>query len=299
MAEFLTGRHKRSIQFLIRIALRLPENTKALIRETKLANDHQILLRLVEAEDQYGIDPGRIAEQLIAHPNWSIAKAVSEIRRRELLIQPCNVPQMSSNYQLYHGDFREVVKIFAAESVDFCLFDPPYENDYIPLLTPMFYEGWRLLKSGKFMAVFYGDMFLPKLFEAAPKVEGLAFYWQHIINHGPNWGNRIKERRIYSYKTPVLMFYKGKPHKYKGPTVPDIIPGGPKTKLYHRWEQPLAECEWLIKNYSKPGDTVLDFFIGGGTSLIAALKHGRNCIGIDISKDAIEITRRRIASLRP
>jgi hypothetical protein len=38
-----------------------------------------------------------------------------------------------------------------------------------------------------------------------------------------------------------------------------------------------------IKAFSQPGDWILDPFVGGGTSLVEAIAHGRNAIGIDIS----------------
>ncbi len=43
--------------------------------------------------------------------------------------------------------------------------------------------------------------------------------------------------------------------------------------------------EWFIKLFSDPGDTVLDPFVGSGTTLKAAHELSRNSIGIDTSKD--------------
>ena len=40
--------------------------------------------------------------------------------------------------------------------------------------------------------------------------------------------------------------------------------------------------EWFIKLFTDPGDTVLDPFMGSGTTAFAALEHGRNVIGIEI-----------------
>ena len=42
------------------------------------------------------------------------------------------------------------------------------------------------------------------------------------------------------------------------------------------------------------GDIVLDPFCGSGTTLVAAQILKRNCIGIDQSKDAIELTKQRL-----
>lgn len=46
----------------------------------------------------------------------------------------------------------------------------------------------------------------------------------------------------------------------------------------------------LILRYSKPGEWVLDQFLGGGTTLVEAKLLGRNAIGIDINKNSIFIS---------
>jgi DNA modification methylase len=53
----------------------------------------------------------------------------------------------------------------------------------------------------------------------------------------------------------------------------------------------------LIFKYTKEGDTVLDVFVGGGTTLIEAWLAGRKSIGIDISPHAIKETEERIKEM--
>jgi len=50
----------------------------------------------------------------------------------------------------------------------------------------------------------------------------------------------------------------------------------------------------LIHRYSEPGDTVLDPFVGGGTTLIETKVTGRRGIGVDINKSAADITLARL-----
>ncbi len=50
----------------------------------------------------------------------------------------------------------------------------------------------------------------------------------------------------------------------------------------------------LILRYSKEGDTVLDAFVGSGTTLIECKLTGRKGIGVDINKEAIILTRDRL-----
>ncbi len=46
----------------------------------------------------------------------------------------------------------------------------------------------------------------------------------------------------------------------------------------------------LLLRYSGPGDTILDVFVGSGTTLIECKLLGRNGIGVDINKDAIMLS---------
>jgi len=55
--------------------------------------------------------------------------------------------------------------------------------------------------------------------------------------------------------------------------------------------------ERVIKVASKPGDTVLDCFIGSGTTAAVAQKLGRRWIGCDINKGAIQTTSKRLQNI--
>ena len=57
---------------------------------------------------------------------------------------------------------------------------------------------------------------------------------------------------------------------------------------------PLGLPLWFIKLFTDVGDTVLDPFIGSGSTAIAALQLGRHYIGIDISDEYVDLSSRRI-----
>lgn len=50
----------------------------------------------------------------------------------------------------------------------------------------------------------------------------------------------------------------------------------------------------IILRYSKEGDTILDQFVGGGTTLVEAKLTNRNAIGIDINPVAVELTKNKL-----
>jgi site-specific DNA-methyltransferase (adenine-specific) len=55
----------------------------------------------------------------------------------------------------------------------------------------------------------------------------------------------------------------------------------------------------LIKYFTFTGDTILDPFMGGGTTLVVARELGRNAFGIECSQKAIEFAERRLAIEQP
>jgi DNA modification methylase len=63
---------------------------------------------------------------------------------------------------------------------------------------------------------------------------------------------------------------------------------------YHPTQKPLALLLWIVENYTTPGATVLDPFMGSGTTGVACVKTGRNFIGIEIDKGYFDIAQRRI-----
>jgi DNA modification methylase len=58
----------------------------------------------------------------------------------------------------------------------------------------------------------------------------------------------------------------------------------PAASEAHPTQKPLALVERAITNSSKPGDAVLDLFLGSGTTLIAAERTGRLCYGMELDE---------------
>ena len=63
---------------------------------------------------------------------------------------------------------------------------------------------------------------------------------------------------------------------------------------YHPTQKPVALLEDLIKTYSNEGDTVLDFTMGSGSTMIACLNTNRKGIGIELDKHYFDVANKRI-----
>jgi len=70
-----------------------------------------------------------------------------------------------------------------------------------------------------------------------------------------------------------------------------IIPN----KDQHPTQKPVNLMAHFIQLHTEPGDTVLDPFMGSGTTGVACVKTGRNFVGIDIDKNYYDIACRRVA----
>ena len=65
-------------------------------------------------------------------------------------------------------------------------------------------------------------------------------------------------------------------------------------KRFHPTQKPLALMEWVINNYTKPRDVILDPFMGSGTTGVAAMRTGRKFIGIELEPEYFNIAAERI-----
>ncbi len=77
-----------------------------------------------------------------------------------------------------------------------------------------------------------------------------------------------------------------------------VSPNG-KEKTGYTTQKPIAILQRIVKNHSDPGDTVLDFFAGSGTTGDAAAKLGRSFTLIDNNPDAIRVMAKRLADAGP
>lgn len=76
-----------------------------------------------------------------------------------------------------------------------------------------------------------------------------------------------------------------------------VSPNG-KEKTGYPTQKPLPILERIIRASSRPGDTVLDFFAGSGTTGEAALKLGRSFILVDENPEAINVMKKRFAAYK-
>ncbi|OHD84461.1 MAG: hypothetical protein A3J39_08480 [Sulfuricurvum sp. RIFCSPHIGHO2_12_FULL_44_8] len=204
---------------------------------------------------------------------------------------------------IIQGDCLEVMKTFADKSFDLVLTDPPYGLEKFgswDTFDQGFHEEWlsecnRLLKDNGQMYVFWGHFYLEAF---------LCMCWHDAIIYWmkPKPIINPKSRRWVASVEHILWWHKGKEYTWNFPAHPtelcnvfkDSLAKQKEGKSYHRNQKPLSVINKLIERSTNEGDTILDPFLGSGTTLVAAKQLNRNAVGIEISPEYCEIARKRL-----
>ena len=64
----------------------------------------------------------------------------------------------------------------------------------------------------------------------------------------------------------------------------------------HPTVKPLALMRWLVRIVTPPGGVVLDPFCGSGTTLVAAIEEGFDCVGVEREAEYVAIIKARVAA---
>lgn len=75
-----------------------------------------------------------------------------------------------------------------------------------------------------------------------------------------------------------------------------MLQGDMKNKEYkiHPTQKPKALYKWVLSNYAKPQDIILDTHVGSASSLIACEEMGFNYVGFELSKSYYELSKKRL-----
>ena len=113
---------------------------------------------------------------------------------------------------------------------------------------------------------------------------------------------RLSKKSVTTTVSDQIPYMVGKTlnrttNKYKYPNSIINITGvmnRSKEKVKHPTQKPIALMEYLIKTYTNENETVLDFTMGSGSTMVACQNTNRNGIGIEKDKNYFEIAEKRI-----
>ncbi|MFW6188919.1 MAG: DNA-methyltransferase [Planctomycetota bacterium] len=198
-------------------------------------------------------------------------------------------------------------------------------DDFLGFIEPRFQEALRLLRpSGSFFLhmdcreVHYCKVLLDAVF-------GREAFMNEII-WAYDFGARSKKK--WSTKHDNILWYAKDPNDYtfhygemdripymapglvskqkaaRGKTPTDvwwhtIVPTNGQERTGYPTQKPLGILNRIIRVHTSPGDRVLDFFAGSGTTGESALRQGRNAVLVDSNEEALEVMAKRLAFAMP
>ncbi len=196
------------------------------------------------------------------------------------------------------GTQHDIIFIYA-KNVGACNINPVYrepDDEYLksfihddhdgkgPYQTTALIAGGLQRTSGRKVFEFRGIK-APWLYS----LENLERFWQEGRIYKTKSGYRLK---VYLKDIPGQIVSDLWVDKEVNP-----LQGQSQEALAFDTQKPEALLKRIIFASSNPGDLVADFFCGSGTTLAVAEKLGRRWIGCDLSKFAIQVTRKRLLDI--
>lgn len=215
---------------------------------------------------------------------------------------------------LWHGDCREVLASLDDKSVDAVITDPPYADRTHGMAKTNAKAGHDV-KAVNFAAIADDD-----LTEALLQCGRVTRRWvvasldyRHAVmfDQHPPAGLRTLRLGVWVKTNPMPQISADRPgqgwesiaYMHRDDTKP-AWNGGGKAGNYvlpveqnqgHPTTKPLAMVSDWVRNFTNPGDLILDPFAGSGTTLRAAIDDGRRAIGVELEERYCEIIARRLS----
>tara|TARA_R110000737_G_scaffold44454_1_gene64798 strand:- start:40 stop:681 length:642 start_codon:yes stop_codon:yes gene_type:complete len=201
---------------------------------------------------------------------------------------------------LYNQDCLEAMKEMSDNQFDLAIVDPPYGISYArgkngwginenrPKLedvkwdkkTPNKEYFSELQRVSKNQIICGGNYFTDKI-----PVSKCWIVWNKI--------NNTENKSVFADSELLWTSFKKVVKMYTLRTM-GFISDTKDNKRIHPTQKPTELYEWLLMNYSKEGDTILDTHLGSGSIAIACHNLGFDLTGYEIDKDYFDAATKRI-----
>jgi hypothetical protein len=139
-------------------------------------------------------------------------------------------------------------------------------------------EAARILKPGGSFIAYCGQYLLPEVLSGCSS--HLRLWWINACVHEGGQLARMTEYGIVVHWKPLVWFVKGT--RGDKLTFVDDAVGGGRQKTHHAWQQHEEEAAYYVEKLTSKDGLVVDFFLGGGTTAVAAQRLGRRWIGFEV-----------------
>ena len=198
---------------------------------------------------------------------------------------------------------------------------PDYFTDYVAFLEPRLTEAYRVLapRGSLYLHVDYREVhrcrfLLDDIFGSDNFLNEIIWAYDFGGRPKDRWPAKhdnilfyVKDRSQYTFNRDAIeripymapgLAGAEKAARGKLPTDTwwhTIVPTNSREKTGYPTQKPMGILRRIIAASSNPGDLVLDFFAGSGTTGAVAYQLGRRAVLVDSNPEAIDVMRRRFA----
>jgi DNA modification methylase len=193
-------------------------------------------------------------------------------------------------------------------------------DDYWGFLEPRLLEAWRLLADDgtlylhlDYRESHYAKVLLDALFGRERFLNELIWAYDYGAKSRSRWPTKHDTILVY-VKNPDAYWFDSEtvdrePYMAPGLVTPEkaargklptdvwwhtIVPTSGREKTGYPTQKPEGILRRIVQASSRPGDRVLDFFAGSGTTGAVASALGRDAVLVDDNPDAVAVMRRRM-----
>lgn len=191
---------------------------------------------------------------------------------------------------IYNGDCMDLLRQTPNKYYDLCIVDPPYGLGSKLVQGGTWSKKWQ--KKGAEWDFIPDDLYFKELFRVCKNwiIWGGNYYLEYL----PNCRNFISWHKPYmdgmhSMSNVELAFTSFDMNAKSIDFNKDV-----GVERIHVCQKPVALYKWLLKNYAKEGQTILDTHLGSGSSAIAAHDGGFEFTGIELDEEYYNAAKDRI-----
>ena len=218
-------------------------------------------------------------------------------------------PTIIGNCTLYNCDCTEIFESLQPGSVSCAWCDPPYGISFVPTHRKILAIPEKLANDDKPHTEFVGPIvrtvknggavylctrfdvaaqWMDALKETGAKVKNPVYWIKTLPSQGDTLGDRGNCVEI------VLFAHIGGRHLLRGKREMNAWTISRPEGNGHPTPKPVELVRRCIQASSDTGDTILDPFLGGGTTAVACALTGRHCIGVELDSRYFDLACKRV-----
>jgi len=253
-----------------------------------IAPDDRVKFQLLAKPEHRGLVEGLLTRK--EKPVLARNALVAEGRRAEAAERGKKAPAQTPRYTLLEGDCFAHDARFSAAPFDCIITDPPYgvSAEAVDGYERLAAHARRWLKPGGSLVAMAGQLALPSIL---PRMaQHLTYRWVLAYLTPGGQSVQIWPSRVNAFWKPVVWLTNG---PYDGSWIGDVCKSATNDndKALHDWGQSESGITSLVLRFVSPGVSVLDPFMGSGTTGVVALRAG--CVFTGCERDGAALARAR------